>query len=122
MPGTASYSVTKHAAVALAEWLSITYGHAGIKVSCLCPQGVLTNMLLRPDAGPATESLRAEALQPEQVANAVIAGLAIETFLILPHEIVAKYFSHKASDYDRWLNGMRRLQAEIQAAGGNALM
>lgn len=120
--GSAPYSVTKHAAVALAEWLSITYGPLGIKVSCLCPQGVMTNMLLRPGAGPATEFLKAEALQPEQVAESVIAGLASEKFLILPHEIVATYFSHKASDYDRWLRGMRRLQAEILGPSGNALM
>ncbi len=120
--GSAPYAVTKHAAVALAEWLAITYGPLGIKVSCLCPQGVLTNMLMRPDAGPATEALRPEAITTEQVADAVIAGLASEKFLILPHPIVAKYMSHKASDYDRWLNGMRRLQLEIQTASGGTLM
>ncbi len=119
--GSAPYSVTKHAAVALAEWLAITYGPA-IKVSCLCPQGVMTNMLLRPDAGPATEFLRAEALTPEQVAEAVVQGLAREKFLILPHEIVADYFLRKATDYDRWIRGMRRLQAAIQATRGNTLM
>ena len=104
--GSAPYSVTKHAAVALAEWLSITYGPLGIKVSCLCPQGVMTNMLMRPDAGPATEFLKAEALQPEQVAESVIEALA-ETFLILPHAVVSKYMLHKATDYDRWIRGMR---------------
>ena len=88
--GSAPYSVTKHAAVALAEWLSITYAQSGIKVSCLCPQGVMTDMLTRADAGPATEHLRAEALMPEQVADAVIEGLASEKFLILPHPIVAQ--------------------------------
>ncbi len=119
--GSAPYAVTKHAAVALAEWLSITYGPA-IKVSCLCPQGVFTNMLMRPDAGPATEFLRAEALQPEQVADSVIEALAAETFLILPHPVVAKYMMHKATDYDRWIRGMRRLQGEIQAASGHTLM
>jgi NAD(P)-dependent dehydrogenase (short-subunit alcohol dehydrogenase family) len=120
--GSAPYSVTKHAAVALAEWLAIAHGPAGIKVSCLCPQGVLTDMLLRPDAGPATEFLRAEALTPEQVAEAVIEGLATEKFLILPHPIVADYFLRKATDYDRWIRGMRRLQAEIQTAGPSASM
>jgi NAD(P)-dependent dehydrogenase (short-subunit alcohol dehydrogenase family) len=120
--GSAPYAVTKHAAVALAEWLAITHGHQGIKVSCLCPQGVFTNMLMRPDAGPASEFLRAEALQPEQVAESVIQGLASETFLILPHEVVAKYMSHKATDYDRWIRGMRRLQAEIELAHGNTSM
>jgi short-subunit dehydrogenase len=119
--GSAPYAVTKHAAVALAEWLAITYGPA-IKVSCLCPQGVFTNMLMRPDAGPATEFLKAEAITPEAVADAVIAGLASEQFLILPHPIVAKYMTNKATDYDRWIRGMRRLQAEIDAGGGNTSM
>ncbi len=113
--GSAPYAVTKHAAVALAEWLSITYGPT-IKVSCLCPQGVFTNMLMRPDAGAATEFLRAEAVTPEQVADAVIEGLAAETFLILPHKVVAKYMTNKATDYDRWIRGMRKLQAKIQTA------
>lgn len=119
--GSAPYAVTKHAAVALAEWLSITYGPA-IKVSCLCPQGVFTNMLMRADAGPATEFLRAEALQPEQVADSVIEALAAETFLILPHAVVTKYMAHKATDYDRWIRGMRKLQAEIEKASGHTLM
>jgi short-subunit dehydrogenase len=114
--GSAPYSVTKHAAVALAEWLSITYGPA-IKVSCLCPQGVTTNMILRPDADPSVEYLRAEALSAEAVADSVIEGLAAERFLILPHPVVAGYFMRKASDYDRWIRGMRRLQERIQAAG-----
>jgi NAD(P)-dependent dehydrogenase (short-subunit alcohol dehydrogenase family) len=113
--GSAPYAVTKHAAVALAEWMSITYGPT-IKVSCLCPQGVFTNMLMRPDAGAATEALRAEALTTEQVADAVIEGLAAETFLILPHKVVAKYMTNKATDYDRWISGMRKLQAKIQQA------
>lgn len=119
--GSAPYSVTKHAAVALAEWLAITYGPK-IKVSCLCPQGVLTDMLLRPGAGPATEFLKAEALSADEVAQVVIEGLAAEKFLILPHPIVAEYLSRKANDYDRWIRGMRRLQDQIQAAGGNARM
>ncbi|MGD9721001.1 MAG: SDR family oxidoreductase [Pirellulales bacterium] len=115
--GSALYAVTKHAAVALAEWLSITYGPT-IKVSCLCPQGVVTNMLMRPDAGPSTEFLRAEAVTVEHVADCVIAGLAAEKFLILPHEVVAKYMTNKATDYDRWIAGMRRLQAQIEQAAG----
>ncbi len=119
--GSAPYAVTKHAAVALAEWLSITYGPA-IKVSCLCPQGVFTNMLMRPDAGPATEFLKAEAISPQDVAEAVVAGLAAEQFLILPHPVVAKYMEHKAADPDRWIRGMRRLQEEIEAATGGKLM
>ena len=120
--GSAPYAVTKHAAVALAEWLSITYGPA-IKVSCLCPQGVFTNMLMRPDAGPATEFLRAEALHARASGRRGDRGPGrARQFLILPHAVVAKYMAHKATDYDRWIRGMRRLQAEIEAASGNTLM
>lgn len=111
--GGAPYSVTKHAAVAFAEWLSITHGDAGIKVSCLCPQGVRTQMLLGAD-GERQSFLRAGALEPEAVADAVVAGLAAERFLILPHPEVAEYFRRKAADYDRWLRGMRRLNAQVQ--------
>jgi len=113
--GSAPYSVTKHAAVAFAEWLAITHGDAGIKVSCLCPQGVNTD-LLRRSAGGAGEFLRAGALEPEQVADAVVKGLDEERFLILPHPEVAEYFRRKATDYDRWLRGMRRLQASFNSA------
>jgi NAD(P)-dependent dehydrogenase (short-subunit alcohol dehydrogenase family) len=109
--GSAPYSVTKHAAVALAEWLAVTYGDRGIKVSCLCPQGVLTNMLEQAEGG---HFLRAGALTPEEVAEIVVTGLREEKFLILPHPEVAQYFHRKADDYDRWLRGMRRLQARIQ--------
>lgn len=111
--GSAPYSVTKHAAVAFAEWLSITHGDAGIKVSCLCPQGVNTD-LLRSSAGGPGEFLRANALEPSDVAKAVVKALDEERFLILPHPEVAEYFSRKATDYDRWLRGMRRLQASFK--------
>lgn len=107
--GSAPYSVTKHAAVGFAEWLSITHYADGIRVSCLCPQGVRTEMLYQTTGGIA-EHLQATAVDPEDVADAVIAGLATEQFLILPHPEVAEYFRHKANDYDRWLRGMRRLQ------------
>jgi NAD(P)-dependent dehydrogenase (short-subunit alcohol dehydrogenase family) len=110
--GSAPYSVTKHAAVAFAEWLAITHGDEGIKVSCLCPQGVNTD-LLRSSAGGPGEFLRVNALEPEDVADAVVKALAEERFLILPHPEVAEYFSRKATDYDRWLRGMRRLQASF---------
>lgn len=110
--GSAPYSVTKHAAVAFAEWLAITYAKAGIKVSCLCPQGVRTAML-RDASGGIGDHLRHTALDADQVADAVILGLAQEKFLILPHEIVAEYFKHKADDYDRWLRGMQRLQEKL---------
>lgn len=109
--GSAPYSVSKHAALGLAEWLAITYADRGIKVSALCPMGVRTGMLKRADfAGGAF--LLDSALEPEEVADHVIKGLAEERFLILPHREVAEYFVRKASDYDRWLRGMRRLQAE----------
>jgi NAD(P)-dependent dehydrogenase (short-subunit alcohol dehydrogenase family) len=111
--GSAPYSVTKHAALGFAEWLSITYGGAGIKVSAICPQGVLTDMLAKAsDSGGAF--LREGALEPEEVAEIVVAGLAKEQFLILPHPEVAEYFLRKASDYDRWIRGMRRLQEKIR--------
>ena len=110
--GSAPYAVTKHAAVAFAEWLAITYGDRGIRVSCLCPQGVRTNMLTEAQSG-AGRFLLEGALEPEQVAEAVVEGLAAERFLILPHPEVGEYFRRKADDYDRWLRGMRRMQAKL---------
>jgi len=104
--------------VSLAEWLSITYGDAGIKVSCLCPQGVDTPMLRGSlDQGGGQAVLRGGAMkQPEEVAEAVVEGLRAESFLILPHPEVAEYFRRKADDYDRWLHGMRRLWTQVTAA------
>jgi len=110
--GSAPYAVTKHAAVALAEWLSITYGDRGIKVSCLCPQGVRTRML-----GDGGALLGPTAIEPEQLAETVIEGLRDERFLILPHPEVAEYFRRKGDDYDRWLRGMRRLQSRVMGGG-----
>ena len=112
--GAVPYSVTKHAALGLAEWLAITYADRGIKVSCLCPQGVRTEML-RQGTGGIAELLRETALEPEAVAEAVVTGLAEERFLILPHPEVADYFRRKADDYERWLRGMRRLQQKAKA-------
>jgi NAD(P)-dependent dehydrogenase (short-subunit alcohol dehydrogenase family) len=110
--GSAPYSVTKHAAVALAEWLAITHGHQGIKVSVLCPQGVRTAMTapLGDDGGVVGVD---GMMEPEAVADAVVAGLDAEQFLILPHPEVAGYFQRKADDYDRWIGGMQRLQARF---------
>jgi len=109
--GSAPYSVTKHAALALAEWLSITYGDRGIKVSVLAPQAVRTAMTMGvPEGGVAGVD---GMLEPDTVADAVVRGLASEAFLILPHPQVLEYFRRKASDYDRWLAGMRRLQARF---------
>ncbi len=110
--GSAPYSVTKHAAVAFAEWLSISYADKGIKVSCLCPQGVRTRMLLGED-GQGENFLVAGSVSPEEVAECVVNGLADERFLILPHPEVADYIQRKANDYDRWLRGMRRLHANV---------
>lgn len=111
--GSAPYSVSKHAALAFAEWLSITYGDQGLRVSALCPQGVRTNMLARAEfAGGAF--LLDTAIEPAQAADAVIQGMADEKFLILPHPEVAKYFQNKANDYERWLRGLRKLQATTQ--------
>ena len=120
--GAAPYSVTKAAAVALAEWLAVTHGDEGIKVSCLCPQGVNTAMLAgednparRPGDEAGTDVVKAagRVLEPEDVAEAVIEGLAEERFLILPHPEVAEYWRRKADDPDRWLAGMRKLQARV---------
>jgi NAD(P)-dependent dehydrogenase (short-subunit alcohol dehydrogenase family) len=111
--GSAPYSVTKHAALAFAEWLAIRYSDAGIRVSCLCPQGVRTRMLTGAEGGIGALLLKG-ALEPEAVAEAVVLGLAEERFLILPHPEVAEYFRRKADDYERWLRGMRRLQNKLE--------
>ncbi len=111
--GSASYAVTKHAAIAFAEWIAITHGDQGIKVSCLCPQGVRTRMLLGED-GEKDSFLKDGSVSVEEVADAVIAGLEAERFLILPHPEVLEYFQRKAGGYDRWLRGMRRLQERVQ--------
>ena len=110
--GVAPYAVTKHAAVAFSEWLSITYGDRGIHVSCICPMAVDTPMARSGMDTAAMASVMAAGavLTPEAVATAVIEGLAEERFLILPHPEVLEYFRRKASDYDRWLGGMRRLR------------
>jgi NAD(P)-dependent dehydrogenase (short-subunit alcohol dehydrogenase family) len=110
-PQSATYAVTKHASLAFAEWLSMTYGDRGIKVSALCPQGVRTDMLRRAEAEATRRSfLLDSALEPEQVADDVVRGLEAERFLILPHGEVAEFVRRKAADHDRWLRGMRRLR------------
>lgn len=127
-PGDAAYSVTKHAAVGLAEWLAITYGDQGLKVSCLCPMAVATPMIGMSGTGPdgaggaggadgGSTVTSAEAgaaavmgiIPADQVADAVIEGLREERFLILPHPEVATFEQRRAADRDRWLAGMRRL-------------
>jgi NAD(P)-dependent dehydrogenase (short-subunit alcohol dehydrogenase family) len=122
--GSGPYAVSKHGAVAFAEWLSVTYGDRGIGVSCLCPMGVNTPLLhggIEPDddgqsPGRTAADVVAAAgaiLEPEDVADIVVEGLRAERFLILPHPEVLTFFQRKGSDYDRWLAGMRRLQAAI---------
>lgn len=113
--GAAQYSVTKHAAVALAEWLSITYADSGIRVSCLCPQGVATPMIEA--AGPIADLLRPGALSPAQVADDVVQALRREQFLILPHPEVAGYLRNKTLDNERWLEGMRGLARNLGLSG-----
>jgi NAD(P)-dependent dehydrogenase (short-subunit alcohol dehydrogenase family) len=125
--GSAPYAVTKHAAVALAEWLAITYGEQGLAVSCLCPQAVTSNLAatsrrelgedaLPEDFGATGGSAQAAmdgVLEPGQVAATLLAGVAAEHFLILPHPDVATYERRRADDRERWLRGMRRLQARL---------
>ena len=111
----APYGVTKAAALSFFEWLSIAHGDEGIRISCLCPQGVKTDMLAA-ERRLGLEFLTANALEPERVAEIVLEGIRDETFLILPHPEVAEYFRRKATDYDRWIRGMRRLRAGILSA------
>jgi short-subunit dehydrogenase len=111
----APYGVTKAAALSFFEWLAIAHGDAGIRVSCLCPQGVKTDMLARERSQLGIDFLTGGALEPEAVADAVVQGIAEERFLILPHPQVADYFRRKADDYDRWLRGMRRLRSQLLA-------
>lgn len=113
--GAAPYSVTKHAVVGLAEWLSITHGDAGVRFSCLCPMGVRTNMLTGgKDISAGAVVISQGVIEPDQCADAVVAGLDAERFLILPQPEVADFVLRKATDHDRWLAGMRRLQATIE--------
>ncbi len=111
--GSAPYAVTKHAVVAFAEWLSITYGDRGLKVSVIAPQAVRTAMTDALVAGPQSVAAIDGMMEPDEVADIVLEGVRAERFLILPHQEVAEYIVRKATDYDRWLAGMRRLQARL---------
>lgn len=114
--GSAPYAVTKHAAVALAEWLSITHGDQGIKVSVLCPQAVRTAMTAgNPDGVASVDGM----IEPEEAAEACLKAIEAETFLVLPHPVVLEYMRRKTADYDRWLGGMRKLARRYPA--GQAL-
>lgn len=120
--GSATYSVTKHAAVGFAEWLNITYGDQGVRVSCLCPMGVNTKLLYAGEqSGDPLGDLATRAvttagavLEPDAVADTVLAAIDEERFLILPHPEVLDMYRHKGIDYDRWLSGMRRYQRSLQ--------
>jgi NAD(P)-dependent dehydrogenase (short-subunit alcohol dehydrogenase family) len=119
--GSATYSVTKHAAVGFAEWLNITYGDQGVRVSCLCPMGVNTKLLYSgEETGSVLGSLATRAvtaagdvLEPTAVADIVLEAIDDERFLILPHPGVIDMYRQKAADYDRWLRGMRRYQRSL---------
>ena len=104
--GSAPYAVTKHAAVGLAEWLAITHGDQGIKVSVLCPQAVRTAMTAgNPDGVASIDGM----MEPEELAETVVRSLEKEEFLILPHPEVLQYMRNKTADYGRWIGGMRKL-------------
>ena len=111
------YSVTKHAAVALAEWMAIEYGDSGIRVSCICPQGVRTPMLdfAMEDPVAAAALVSGGLIEPEDVADAVVAGIAAERVLILPHENVSGFLAFKGAEPERWIKGMRKLVREARA-------
>lgn len=119
--GSAPYSVTKHAVVGLVEWLAITHGDSGIGFSCLCPQGVWTNMVgsggEHRSASAVAESTagRDGFMEPEEVAEITLAALHENRFLILPHPEVATYEQRRAGDRERWLSGMRRIQASLRS-------
>ena len=111
--------------MAFSEWLAVTFGRRGIRVSCLCPMGVNTNMLNagldmadKEGVGARVVAAAGEVLEPEDVAQAVVEGLRDERFLILPHPEVLEFFRRKGSDYDRWIAGMQRLQARIEGTEG----
>ncbi|MEY9875866.1 NAD(P)-dependent dehydrogenase (short-subunit alcohol dehydrogenase family) [Streptacidiphilus sp. MAP12-33] len=116
MPGDAAYTATKHAAVAFAEWLAVTYGAQGIRVSALCPQGVRSAMTERDDVRAVLTAF-GPLIEPEDVAESVVRGLADERFLILPHEEVATYEQHRTADRDAWLSGMRKAVASLPQLG-----
>ncbi|GIG87017.1 SDR family NAD(P)-dependent oxidoreductase [Plantactinospora endophytica] len=113
--GAAPYSVSKHGALAFAEWLRASYAHRGVVVQALCPQGVRTPMLEQGE-GPGAALLAAGAVTPEQVAELVVAALADDRFLVLPHPEVATYYTRRAADPDRWLHGMNRVQRDLEGS------
>ena len=120
--GAAGYSVTKHAAVGFAEWLSITYGDNGIGVSCVCPMGVDTPLLkgivdsADPEARMAAAAVAnaGEVISPDRVAAMTVEAVSEGRFLVLPHPAVLEMYRQKGSDYERWIAGMRRYQRGLE--------
>jgi len=110
---SAPYGVTKHAAVTFAEWLRIAYSRRGVRVSCLCPQSVQTDMVTGDGGSVGHDGI----LTPEQVASEVVATMSVEKFLVLPHPQVLQYLRNKGQDYDRWIGGMQKLHAAHAQAG-----
>lgn len=117
--GQPSYAVTKHGAEAFAEWLAVTYGHRGVDVHAICPQGVRTDMYPGPGTDPVADVIGHDgALEPAQVADCLVESVANGDFLVLPHPEVKDYFALRGAATDKWLRGMQRLQARIDDAGG----
>ena len=113
MMQSAPYTVTKHAAVAIAEWLAVNYAGHGVQIHCLCPQGVRTPMVTSDAGGEAEVAASGRILDPAEVADAVVAAIQANRFLVLPHPEVHGFEEMKVADRDRWLAGMRRLRARI---------
>ena len=118
--GSAPYSVTKHAALGFAEWLRATYAHRGITVQALCPQGVNTAMMTAGERSASKAILAAGALEPDDVAETVVKALAGDSFLILPHPEVADFYQRRATDPDRWLGGMNKIQRGFDDAAATS--
>jgi NAD(P)-dependent dehydrogenase (short-subunit alcohol dehydrogenase family) len=117
--GSAPYAVTKHAALAFAEWLRATYAHRGLVVQALCPQGVRTDMLENAEESAGKAHLTDSALEPAEVAAVVVKALEGDSFLILPHPEVAEYYRRRATETDRWLGGMNKMQRGFERAAGS---
>ena len=118
--GSAAYSVTKHAAVALAEWLSVNYRRKGLGVSILCPAGVKTDFLDLDD--PIHRFLHVSAVSPDEVADSAVKAMREGQFLVLPevHEPVRTFFAFKGEDYDRWLHNFSRIAQRMERAAKKA--
>jgi NAD(P)-dependent dehydrogenase (short-subunit alcohol dehydrogenase family) len=113
MMQSAPYTVTKHAAVAIAEWLAVNYGGAGVQVHCLCPQGVRTPMVSGDASAAAEVAASGRVVEPSDVADAVVDAIQANRFLVLPHPEVHGFEEMKVADRDRWLGGMRRLLTRL---------